>query len=84
VRLDLLPTAASRTRWCASACSINASRTRRPCGRAPIWSILSTLGIRVGIVGWPLSDPVLPVEGYLVSHRAHRAGGLPLTLETRT
>jgi hypothetical protein len=47
----------------------------------PLWSILSAFGIRVGIVGWPLSDPVQPVNGYIVSDRAHRAGGLPLVLE---
>jgi hypothetical protein len=33
----------------------------------PIWDILSRLGITTGVVGWPLSRPVHPINGYLVS-----------------
>jgi hypothetical protein len=47
----------------------------------PLWRILSEFGIRVGFVGWPLSDPVRPVQGYLVSDRVHRAPGSLLPLE---
>jgi predicted AlkP superfamily phosphohydrolase/phosphomutase len=32
-----------------------------------LWSILSTLGIPVGVVGWPLTYPAPVVRGYVVS-----------------
>jgi hypothetical protein len=38
----------------------------------PLWSILSSQGISVGIVGWPLTHPVQPVRGFLVSDRFHQ------------
>ena len=37
----------------------------------PLWSILSSQGVPVGIVGWPLTHPVQPVRGFLVSDRFH-------------
>ena len=37
----------------------------------PLWSILSGQGLPVGIVGWPLTHPVQPVLGFLVSDRFH-------------
>lgn len=42
-----------------------------------LWSILSTLGIAVGVVGWPLTDPVSAVRGYLVSDRYDRLVSTP-------
>jgi Type I phosphodiesterase / nucleotide pyrophosphatase len=39
----------------------------------PLWSVLSTLGISVGVVGWPLTDPAPSVRGYLVSDTYQRA-----------
>ena len=33
----------------------------------PLWSILSLLGIRVGVVSWPLTYPAPAVRGYVVS-----------------
>lgn len=33
----------------------------------PLWSILSLLGIRVGVVNWPLTYPAPAVRGYVVS-----------------
>jgi hypothetical protein len=81
VRLDLLPDGGFAYAMVRFGVLDQREQDATALRARPIWSILSTLGIRVGIVGWPLSDPVLPVEGYLVSHRAHRAGGLPLTLE---
>jgi len=44
----------------------------------PVWDILSDLGISVGIVAWPLSHPVQPVRGFLVSDQLHQASELPL------
>ncbi len=37
----------------------------------PLWSILSDQGIRVGIAGVPLTHPVQPVNGFLVSDQFH-------------
>ena len=41
----------------------------------PLWSILSSLGLSVGVVGWPLTYPAQPVLGYLVSDRSHLVTG---------
>ena len=38
----------------------------------PLWSVLSAHGVSVGIVGWPLTHPVQPVRGFLVSDQFHR------------
>jgi hypothetical protein len=35
----------------------------------PLWSILTLLGIRVGVVNWPLTYPAPIVRGYVVSDR---------------
>lgn len=37
-----------------------------------LWGILSTRGVSVGVVGWPLTQPAPAVRGYLVSDRYHR------------
>jgi len=37
-----------------------------------LWSISSTNGFSVGVVGWPLTQPAPPVRGYLVSDTYHR------------
>ena len=37
----------------------------------PLWSVLSSQGVPVGIVGWPLTHPVQPVRGFLVSDQFH-------------
>lgn len=37
-----------------------------------LWSISSTNGFSVGVVAWPLTQPVPPVRGYLVSDTYHR------------
>ena len=36
-----------------------------------LWSILSTEGFTVGVVGWPLTQPAPVVRGYLVSDTFH-------------
>lgn len=38
----------------------------------PLWNILSSLDMAVGIVGWPLTHPTQPVRGYVVSDRFSR------------
>jgi hypothetical protein len=47
----------------------------------PLWDLLSESGVAVGFVGWPLSDPVRPVRGYLVSDRLHRAPNALLSVD---
>jgi predicted AlkP superfamily phosphohydrolase/phosphomutase len=37
-----------------------------------LWSILSTNGFSVGVVGWPLTQPAPAVRGFLVSDTYHR------------
>ena len=37
----------------------------------PLWSVLSDQGIQVGIAGVPLTHPVQPVNGFLVSDQFH-------------
>jgi predicted AlkP superfamily phosphohydrolase/phosphomutase len=37
-----------------------------------LWSIVSTNGYSVGVVGWPLTQPAPAVRGYLVSDTYHR------------
>jgi predicted AlkP superfamily phosphohydrolase/phosphomutase len=37
-----------------------------------LWSIVSTNGYSVGVVGWPLTQPAPAVRGYLVSDSYHR------------
>src|SRR5262249_405646 len=37
-----------------------------------LWSIASTSGYSVGVVGWPLTQPASPVRGYLVSDAYQR------------
>ncbi len=39
----------------------------------PIWSILSDLGVRVGVIGWPLTHPAPEVNGFLVSDAFHHS-----------
>ena len=41
----------------------------------PLWSIVAGSGLPVGIVGWPLTYPVEPVKGFVVSDRFHQLVG---------
>ena len=43
----------------------------------PVWSILSALDIRVGVVAWPLTHPAPAVNGYLVSDAYWRLSPTP-------
>ena len=38
----------------------------------PLWSILSDSALSVGVIGFPLTHPAPPVNGYLVSDEFHR------------
>ena len=46
-----------------------------------LWSILGTLGISVGVVGWPLTHPAPVVRGYLVSDTYTRLASTTSGLE---
>jgi predicted AlkP superfamily phosphohydrolase/phosphomutase len=46
-----------------------------------LWSVLSGLGIRVGVVGWPMSYPAPPVRGFVVSDRFLQVGDTARDLE---
>jgi type I phosphodiesterase/nucleotide pyrophosphatase len=41
----------------------------------PLWSIVSSAGLSVGIVRWPLTYPAEPVKGFIVSDRFHVLSG---------
>ena len=43
----------------------------------PLWGILSTHGMSVGVVGWALTQPAPAVRGYLVSDAYHRLALTP-------
>jgi hypothetical protein len=47
-------------------------------GARPIWEILSSLGVDAGIVRWPVSFPVQPGRGFLISDRFHQTISSPL------
>ncbi len=47
----------------------------------PLWSILSEHGLRVGIIGWPLTHPAPNLRGYVVSDILHRVDEAKLALE---
>jgi hypothetical protein len=47
----------------------------------PLWSILSALGIPVGVVGWPLTQPATAVQGYLVSDAYPRLSATPSAID---
>ena len=47
----------------------------------PIWDILSDHGVRVGVIGWPLTQPAPAVDGFVVSEAFHRLSEAELSLD---
>ena len=47
----------------------------------PIWDILSDRGARVGVIGWPLTQPAPAVDGFVISGAFHRLSEAELNLE---
>ncbi len=47
----------------------------------PIWRILSDRGMRVGVVGWPLTHPAPSLRGYVVSDVLHRVDDARFALD---
>jgi hypothetical protein len=50
----------------------------------PIWNILSDRGARVGVIGWPLTQPAPSVNGFMVSDAFHRVPDAELGLGATT
>ena len=48
----------------------------------PIWNILGDRGARVGVIGWPLTQPAPRVDGFIISDAFHRLSEPELNLET--
>jgi predicted AlkP superfamily phosphohydrolase/phosphomutase len=49
----------------------------------PLWRILADGGVSVGVVRWPLTYPVEPVSGFIISDRFHESPGSMLELDPR-
>ena len=49
----------------------------------PVWSILNGYGISTGIVRWPLTYPVEPVRGFVLSDRFHQLMGTMFEFDGR-
>lgn len=47
----------------------------------PIWNILADRGARVGVIGWPLTQPAPRVDGFMISDAFHRLSEPELNLE---
>src|SRR5687768_8424479 len=47
----------------------------------PIWDILSDRGARVGVIGWPLTQPAPEVDGFVISDQFHRLSEHELNLD---
>jgi predicted AlkP superfamily phosphohydrolase/phosphomutase len=47
----------------------------------PIWNILSDRGARVGVIGWPLTQPAPNVDGFMISDTFHRLPEPELNLD---
>ena len=50
----------------------------------PLWRILGDQGIRVGVIGWPLTQPAPAVNGFLVSDVFHEMSESVLDLDGGT
>jgi predicted AlkP superfamily phosphohydrolase/phosphomutase len=44
----------------------------------PVWSILSSQRVPVGVIGWTLTDPVEPLRGFLLTENFYRSLLAPL------
>jgi hypothetical protein len=47
----------------------------------PLWGILSDAGVSTGLVRWPLTHPVQPLRGFVVSDRLHQFVGTDTGLD---
>ncbi len=47
----------------------------------PIWSILTDRGARVGVIGWPLTQPAPMVDGFVISDAFHQLSEPEMNLD---
>ena len=47
----------------------------------PIWNILADRGARVGVIGWPLTQPAPRVDGFMISDAFHRLSEPEMNLD---
>lgn len=57
--------------------------TSRAVRTRTVWEVLSLFGVRVGVVGLPLTQPAPAVLGYVVSDRAHLTANTLLPIDDR-
>jgi hypothetical protein len=50
----------------------------------PLWDIVGSFGVSVGIIGWPLTFPATEVHGYLVSDEIFRISDERILLDGNT
>jgi predicted AlkP superfamily phosphohydrolase/phosphomutase len=58
-----------------------ASQTVDDLQARPIWNILNDRGARVGLIGWPLTQPAPRVHGFAVSDTFHRLSEPEMNLD---
>jgi hypothetical protein len=57
------------------------AQTARNLLARPLWDILSDRGARVGVIGWPLTQPAPEVDGFVISDQFHRLSEHELNLD---
>lgn len=70
--LELLPDFVFAQGLLQTALLIESPHTSMSVRTRTLWSILSGAGLSVGIAGWPLTHPVQPVRGFLVSDEFYK------------
>ncbi len=48
----------------------------------PVWEIIGRYGLSVGVVRWPVTYPVMPVRGFMVSDRFQTVADSPIPSDT--
>jgi predicted AlkP superfamily phosphohydrolase/phosphomutase len=79
--IDLLPDFCFAHALVSAGLFAETTQTSKALRAAPIWSILSRAGVTSTVVRWPLTWPVQPIVGALVSDEYHRASALTLAFD---
>jgi hypothetical protein len=79
--IDLLPDFCLAHALISAGLFAEKTQTSAAVRAAPLWSILSRVGISSTVVRWPLTWPALPLVGTLVSDQYHRASDVSLALD---
>ena len=75
------PTIASRRRWYRSAFLPKQRRRPTTCWRARSGTSSRDRGARVGVIGWPLTQPAPQVDGFMISDAFHRLSEPEMNLD---